>query len=73
VAVPEAPTWAMMLLGFVGVGLVGLRKRREKTFRLRDGEANFPSYRDASPLLKHERDYNHWSITCVNYYSPLPR
>jgi hypothetical protein len=27
-AVPEASTWFMMLLGFVGVGLFGLRKQR---------------------------------------------
>lgn len=33
-AVPEASTWAMMLLGFAGVGLLAMRKRREgNTFR----------------------------------------
>ena len=32
-AVPEASTWAMMLLGFAGIGLLGLRKRRG-SFRL---------------------------------------
>jgi PEP-CTERM motif len=26
--VPEASTWAMMLLGFVGVGFVGYRQSR---------------------------------------------
>jgi PEP-CTERM motif len=31
-AVPETSTWAMMLLGFAGVGLFGLRNRRK--FRL---------------------------------------
>jgi hypothetical protein len=34
-AVPEASTWAMMLLGFAGVGLLGLRRRRGgQAFRL---------------------------------------
>lgn len=28
-AVPEASTWAMMLLGFASVGLFGIRKRRQ--------------------------------------------
>jgi hypothetical protein len=28
-AVPEASTWAMMILGFAGVGLLALRRRRE--------------------------------------------
>jgi len=32
-AVPEASTWAMMLLGFAGISLFGLRKRRNN-FRL---------------------------------------
>jgi|SRR6478672_2929873 PEP-CTERM motif len=32
-AVPEPSTWAMMLLGFAGVGLFGLR-RRQQVFRL---------------------------------------
>jgi PEP-CTERM motif len=32
-AVPEASTWAMLLLGFAGVGLFGMR-RRERGFRL---------------------------------------
>ena len=27
-AVPEPATWAMMLLGFIGVGTMGLRRRR---------------------------------------------
>ena len=31
-AVPEASTWAMMLLGFAGVGAMGLRKRRQFRF-----------------------------------------
>ena len=31
-AVPEASTWAMMLLGFVGIGALGMRQRRK--FRL---------------------------------------
>jgi len=29
-AVPEASTWAMMLLGFVGVGTIAYRKRRKE-------------------------------------------
>jgi hypothetical protein len=33
--VPEPSTWAMMVLGFLGVGIVGLRKRRDSAaFRL---------------------------------------
>jgi hypothetical protein len=32
-AVPELSTWLMMILGFAGVGLVGMRKRREHGFR----------------------------------------
>ena len=27
--IPEASTWAMMILGFLGVGLMGLRKARQ--------------------------------------------
>ena len=33
-AVPEASTWAMMLLGFAGVGFLAYRRKREATFRL---------------------------------------
>ena len=34
-AVPEPATWFMMILGFAGVGLLGLRRRREgQAFRL---------------------------------------
>ena len=34
-AVPEASTWAMLLLGFAGIGLMGLRKSRAgQAFRL---------------------------------------
>ncbi len=33
-AVPEPSTWAMMLLGFLGVGLVGMRKQFGDRFRL---------------------------------------
>jgi hypothetical protein len=34
-AVPEASTWAMMMLGFVGVGFMAYRKKRDNsTFRL---------------------------------------
>lgn len=29
-AVPEPSTWAMMLLGFIGVGVVGFRKRKDR-------------------------------------------
>ena len=29
-AIPEAPTWAMMLLGFAGVGFLAYRRRRPK-------------------------------------------
>jgi hypothetical protein len=32
-AVPEPSTWAMMLLGFVGVGFVGYRRQRKQTVR----------------------------------------
>ena len=32
-AVPEASTWAMLVLGFAGIGLLGMRRRGEK-FRL---------------------------------------
>jgi hypothetical protein len=34
-AVPEPATWAMMLLGFIGMGTLAMRKRREgRNFRL---------------------------------------
>ena len=33
-AVPEASTWAMMLLGFAGVGFLAYRRKREASFRL---------------------------------------
>jgi hypothetical protein len=33
-AVPEASMWAMMVLGFLGVGFVAYRKRRCHSFRL---------------------------------------
>jgi hypothetical protein len=34
-AVPEASTWAMMILGFLGLGFMAMRKRnQETTFRL---------------------------------------
>ncbi len=33
-AVPEASTWAMMILGFLGVGLMGYRKQRRASFRV---------------------------------------
>jgi len=32
-AVPEASTWAMLILGFAGIGLLGMRKRNQ-AFRL---------------------------------------
>jgi len=33
--VPEASTWAMMILGFLGVGLVGMRRREgSRSFRM---------------------------------------
>jgi hypothetical protein len=32
-AVPEPATWAMMILGFLGVGLVACRRRGTRTFR----------------------------------------
>jgi hypothetical protein len=31
IGTPEPSTWAMMLLGFVGLGFVGYRKSRTKT------------------------------------------
>jgi len=33
-AVPEASTWAMMLLGFAGVGFVAYRRKAKPAFRL---------------------------------------
>jgi hypothetical protein len=33
-AVPEASTWAMMVLGFFGIGFMAYRRRGEGTFRL---------------------------------------
>jgi hypothetical protein len=33
-AVPEASTWAMMILGFFGIGFIAYRRKRESTFRL---------------------------------------
>jgi hypothetical protein len=33
-AVPEASTWAMMILGFLGVGFVAYRRRSNHSFRL---------------------------------------
>jgi|GraSoiStandDraft_5_1057265.scaffolds.fasta_scaffold55070_3 hypothetical protein len=32
-AVPESSTWAMMILGFVGIGFMAYRKRPKSTFR----------------------------------------
>jgi hypothetical protein len=34
VAVPEASTWAMIMLGFLGVGLVACRRRADTNFRM---------------------------------------
>ena len=33
-AVPEASTWAMMILGFMGVGFMAYRRRTQPSFRL---------------------------------------
>jgi hypothetical protein len=33
-AVPEPSTWAMMILGFMGVGFLAYRRRGQQTFRL---------------------------------------
>jgi hypothetical protein len=33
-AVPEASTWAMMLLGFLGLGFMGYRRKENSAFRL---------------------------------------
>jgi hypothetical protein len=33
-AVPEASTWAMMLLGFLGVGFMAYRRKNQRTFRM---------------------------------------
>jgi hypothetical protein len=33
-AVPETPTWAMMLLGFMGVGFLAYRRKGQRTLRL---------------------------------------
>jgi hypothetical protein len=32
--VPEPSTWAMMILGFAGVGFMAYRKKSKPTFRL---------------------------------------
>ena len=32
--VPEASTWAMMILGFLGVGFMAYRRRNQMVFRL---------------------------------------
>jgi hypothetical protein len=32
--VPEASTWAMMILGFVGIGFMAYRRRGQPSFRL---------------------------------------
>ena len=33
-AVPEASTWAMMVLGFLGIGFVAYRRRGQVAFRI---------------------------------------
>jgi hypothetical protein len=33
-AVPEPSTWAMMILGFVGVGFMAYRRKGQASFRL---------------------------------------
>ncbi len=33
-AVPEASTWAMMILGFAGVGFMAYRRRNQVSLRL---------------------------------------
>ena len=33
-AVPEASTWAMLVLGFAGIGLMGMRRRQGGTIRI---------------------------------------
>lgn len=33
-AIPEASTWAMMIFGFIGVGLLAYRRRGTNTFRI---------------------------------------
>jgi len=33
-AVPEASTWAMMIMGFAGIGLLAYRRKRAPSFRL---------------------------------------
>jgi hypothetical protein len=33
-AVPEPSTWAMMILGFLGVGFMAYRRKNKSTFRL---------------------------------------
>ena len=33
-AVPEASTWAMMILGFMGVGFMAYRRKNTSAFRL---------------------------------------
>ena len=34
VAVPEPSTWAMMILGFFGVGFMAYRRKRQDAFRI---------------------------------------
>jgi hypothetical protein len=33
-AIPEPSTWAMMILGFCGIGFITYRQRKNATFRL---------------------------------------
>jgi hypothetical protein len=33
-AVPESSTWAMMILGFMGIGFMAYRRKGRSTFRL---------------------------------------
>src|SRR5439155_25364406 len=33
-AVPEPSTWAMMILGFIGIGLVAYRRKAQTAFRI---------------------------------------
>ena len=47
-AVPEAATWAMMLLGFAGVGFLAYRRKSKPAFRL----ANAPNHCEQAGRLR---------------------
>ena len=64
-AVPEASTWAMLLLGFAGIGLMGLRKSRA-------GQA-FRQVVKAAPSSLTLTEGDQHAIVDTNYGGMLPR